>query len=86
MLAIFNLKETDMRSYIPNPARLATMIASLFALNNAKLATPEQIDKAVSAIRLENVNNNPNRGVGPWVARSAGWRQRQRRKLARRTA
>ena len=31
-------------------------------------------------------NSNPNRGVGPWVTRSAGWRQKQWRKLARRTA
>lgn len=72
-----------MRSYVPNPVRLAAM---MFALNNAEMATPEQIDKATSAIRLENVNGNPNRGVGPWVTRSAGWRQKQRRKLARRTA
>lgn len=75
-----------MRSYIPNPIRLATMVAALFGFDNTKLATAEQIDKAVSAIRMENVSSNPNRGVGPWVARSAGWRQRQRRKLARRTA
>ena len=66
-----------MRSYIPNPASSSEW---------NKLATAEQIDKAVSAIRMENVSSNPNRGVGPWVARSAGWRQRQRRKLARRTA
>ena len=74
-----------MRPYI-HPSRILAMFGALFGTSNPGAATQEQMNQAISAIRIENVNSNPNRGVGPWVTRSAGWRQKQRRKLARRTA
>lgn len=59
-----------MRAYIPNFFKLSVM----------------QVADATKAVRLENVRDNNHRGVGPWVTRRPGWRQKQRRKLARRTA
>lgn len=63
--------------------RLAAMVVALFNVG-ISAATSKQIQAAESQIKVENVNSNSNRGVGPWFSRSPGWRQSQRRKLARR--
>jgi hypothetical protein len=76
-----------------NPARIlgGPGVEHWFSGNHTAIWTPgpdphskERTRDAMMAIRVENVSSN--RGVGPWVTRSAGWRQKQRRKLARRTA
>jgi len=66
-----------------NTNRLAATVMALFNIGLA-LATGQQIESAERTIKRENVGSNSKRGIGPWFTRSAGWRQSQRRKLARR--
>lgn len=65
-----------------NIQRLSAMVLSLFNIGLAA-ETGEQIRSAESQIKRENVAAS-GRGIGPWFSRSPGWRQAQRRKLARR--
>jgi hypothetical protein len=65
-----------------NIQRLSAMVLALFNVG-LTAATTEQVKAAESQIKRENVAAG-GRGVGPWFSRSPGWRQSQRRKLARR--
>lgn len=64
--------------------KIPGMLLALYGLSAVGMATPQQMQQAVSQIRKDNVRDSRHRGYGPWVTRSAGWRQSQRRKGASR--
>lgn len=66
-----------------NINRIAAMVVAMFGVGMS-VATGQQIADAEYEVKRENVGSNSKRGIGPWFTRSAGWRQSQRRKLARR--